>query len=267
MIIIICVLCNNTVPAGLFQESYLYNLEVKPDTTARLIHLNRQFYQTFGVHFSKTRKRLQPGVFQMLKHIDPSANILDLGCGNGELARTLAKRAHQGTYIGLDFNLQLLTEAAQSVPENLKATFLQVDISLPEWDANIPKVTIDVIMAFAVLHHLPGEQLHKTILSKVHTLLQPEGRFLHSEWQFMNSPRLRARVQPWETIGLSTSDVDQGDYLLDWRLGGYGLRYVHHFEEKELTILAKDTGFTISNTFYSDGEGGRLGLYQIWEKA
>jgi 2-polyprenyl-3-methyl-5-hydroxy-6-metoxy-1,4-benzoquinol methylase len=239
---------------------------MKPDTTARLINLNRQFYQTFGVHFSKTRQRLQPGVLQILKSLDPNANILDLGCGNGELARTLAKMGHRGRYIGLDFNLQLLAEATQSNPENLEASFKQADISLPDWDENIPKITINVIMAFAVLHHLPGKQLHRHILSKIHTLLQPQGRFLHSEWQFLNSSRLRARVQPWETVGLSKRVVEQGDYLLDWRLGGYGLRYVHHFEEKELAALAKETGFTISNTFYSDGEGGRLGLYQIWEK-
>lgn len=239
---------------------------MKPDIVARLINLNRQFYQTFGVHFSRTRQRLQPGVLQILKQLDPSANILDLGCGNGELARTLAKRDHRGTYVGLDFNLQMLAEADQSVPENLETFFLQADLSLPDWDANIPEVTIDVAIAFAVLHHLPGEQIHKHILRKIHVLLQPEGHFLHSEWQFMNSPRLRVRVQPWETIGLTRSDVDQGDYLLDWRLGGYGLRYVHHFEERELATLAKNTGFTISDTFYADGEGGRLGLYQIWKK-
>jgi SAM-dependent methyltransferase len=239
---------------------------MNPDTIARLINLNRQFYQTFGVHFSKTRRRLQPGVMQILEELAPSANILDLGCGNGELARVLAVRGHRGAYIGLDFSAKLLAEAVQSVPESLEATFLQADLGDPEWDSNIPEITIDVTLAFAVLHHLPGDHLHKHTLSKIHTLLEPEGCFIHSVWQFMNSPRLRVRVQPWESIGLTKGDVDQGDYLLDWRFGGYGLRYVHQFDERELASLAEDTSFTILNTFYSDGEGGRLGLYQIWEK-
>jgi SAM-dependent methyltransferase len=167
----------------------------------------------------------------------------------------------------LDFSAQLLAEAALSVPENLDATFLQADLSIPDWDIKIPKITFDIILAFAVLHHLPGAQLHRSVLEKIHDLLDPEGHFIHSEWQFMNSPRLRARVQPWETIGLTASDTDRGDYLLDWRHGGYGLRYVHHFDKGELATLAKDTGFTILNTFFADGEGGRLGLYQTWEKA
>jgi len=59
--------------------------------------------------------------------------------------------------------------------------------------------------------------------------------------------------------------VDAGDYLLDWRSGGEGLRYVHHFGEAELRELAATTGFQVKEVFYSDGETGNLGLYQVWE--
>jgi hypothetical protein len=82
----------------------------------------------------------------------------------------------------------------------------------------------------------------------------------------MNSPRLRARIRPWKTIDLSDDEVEPGDYLLDWRRGGYGLRYVHHFDEGELSILADEAGFEVRETFYSDGENSRLGLYQVWER-
>jgi len=59
--------------------------------------------------------------------------------------------------------------------------------------------------------------------------------------------------------------VDAGDYLLDWRNGDVGLRYVHHFDEEELSKLAKATGFKVIDTFYLDGETGNLGLYQVWQ--
>ncbi len=59
--------------------------------------------------------------------------------------------------------------------------------------------------------------------------------------------------------------MDPGDYLLDWRRGGEGLRYVHHFSPEELAELAAETGFRVLETFWSDGEGGNLGLYQVWE--
>jgi hypothetical protein len=80
----------------------------------------------------------------------------------------------------------------------------------------------------------------------------------------LNSPRLAARVQPWEAISLSQDDVDPGDYLLDWRQGGTGLRYVHYFSEPELAELAASTDFEVVESFLSDGENYRLGLYQVW---
>jgi hypothetical protein len=123
----------------------------------------------------------------------------------------------------------------------------------------------DFILAFAALHHLPGRETHLQILNAVRTLLTPEERFIHSNWQFLNSERLRQRIHPWSEIGLSDTDVDPGDYLLDWRRGGFGLRYVHHFSEDELNALAAETGFRVVETFYSDGETSDLGLYQIWE--
>ena len=84
--------------------------------------------------------------------------------------------------------------------------------------------------------------------------------------QFLNSDKLRARVQPWSEIGLTEADVDANDTLLDWRGGGRGLRYVHHFDEAELNALASASRFQVRETFLSDGENGRLGLYQVWER-
>jgi hypothetical protein len=123
-----------------------------------------------------------------------------------------------------------------------------------------------MVTAFAVLHHIPSTQLRLDILRVVHQLLQKDGLFVHSNWQFLNSEKLKARVQPWQAISLSESEVDRGDYLLDWRSGGKGLRYVHHFDERELKELARASNFSVIDTFYSDGETGDLGLYQTWQR-
>jgi (p)ppGpp synthase/HD superfamily hydrolase len=99
----------------------------------------------------------------------------------------------------------------------------------------------------------------------VRGLLADDGRFILSNWQFLTSEKLRARIQSWKVTGIEETDVDAGDYLLDWRSGGEGLRYVHHFNESELSALARESGFMIRETFYSDGESGKLGLYQVWQ--
>jgi tRNA (uracil-5-)-methyltransferase TRM9 len=103
------------------------------------------------------------------------------------------------------------------------------------------------------------------VLRVANQLLRKDGLFIHSNWQFLNSEKLRARIQDWSKADLSAGDVDSNDYLLDWRSGGEGLRYVHHFDQSELEELATSSNFRVVDTFYSDGEGGRLGLYQVWK--
>jgi SAM-dependent methyltransferase len=230
----------------------------------RLVELNRQFYQTFGADFSATRRRLQPGVKKVLGTVSPDDPILDLGCGNGELARLLAGRGQRASYTGLDFSLPLLREAG-----GLPAHFVFIEADLTgDWEVRFrdsANQRFNVITAFATLHHIPSETLRLQLLEKVHTVLEPKGRFIHSNWQFLNSEKLKARIQPWERVGLSAVDVDENDYLLDWRRGGEGLRYVHHFDEAELNAMATASGFQVREMFRSDGENGQLGLYQIWE--
>lgn len=262
-------------------------------TAGRLIELNRDFYTRFGDSFSATRHRLQPGVRRVLSMLKGDESILDLGCGNGELARELAKRGHRDSYLGVDFSLPLLREAeAQPEGDALapSARFLQVDLTSNNLFDVIARSretatkqsphkseiassgyhpprndVLDLVFSFAVLHHIPSTDLRLDILKTVRKLIDDKGRFIHSNWQFLNSEKLKARIQPWEAAGISESDIDSGDYLLDWRDGGAGLRYVHHFEESELQELAEATGFRITDAFYSDGEGSRLGLYQVWE--
>jgi len=233
-------------------------------TASKLIELNLQFYQTFGKDFSATRGRLQPGVRRILDGLDGTERILDLGCGNGELARELARRGHRGSYLGLDFSLPLL-QAAASRLESFSAKFTQVDITSADWDSDLSGYSFDIIYFFAVLHHIPSESIRLRLSKKIHRLLTPGGRFILSNWQFLNSDKLKARIQGWEMAGLSPAQVDEDDYLLDWRSGGTGLRYAHHFSEAELGTLALMTQFRVCETFYSDGHNHKLGLYQIWE--
>ena len=252
------------------------------ETAAKLLQLNAEFYQTFAIQFSDTRQRIQPGVSRILDSINPSARILDLGCGNGEVARALVQRGFEGQYIGMDFSEALLKVARDNLAglgnfrfilgnlANLDRQSVQNQVE-PDRDGQpLPinknqHIGFDRILTFAALHHLPGRQLHLRVFNAVRELLSPGGQFIHSNWQFLKSERLRNRIHPWEEIGLHESDVEPDDYLLDWRRGGIGLRYVHHFDEETLHLLAAKTGFQVVETFYSDGETGDLGLYQVWE--
>ena len=250
---------------------------VKADVAQRLIDLNRRFYQSFAPAFSETRGRLQPGVLRILEGFPTRADILDLGCGNGNLAAELAAKGYAGRYVGVDFSEDLLEIARAKVPRPSSAagkeqgfdpSFVQGDLAAADLDqqAEIGARDYDYVLAFACLHHLPSQALRLRLLRQLHGLLRPEGRFIHSNWQFLNSERLRGRIQAWESVGILDDEVDEWDYLLDWRRDGEGLRYVHYFTEEQLAELAAETGFAVAESFYSDGESGDLGLYQVWEK-
>lgn len=243
----------------------------------RLIALNKEFYQTHAADFSATRSRLQPGALRALAAVPPGARILDLGCGNGGVAAELARRGWLGQYVGVDFSAELLEEANKKLSrfkvEDPKFKFSQLDLSTPDWarESAILNLQFDFIFALAVIHHIPSKELRLEFLRRVRGLLAADGRFVHSNWQFMRSPKLAARVQPWAAAGLDTADVDPGDYLLDWRGGGRrqkpALRYVHQFSEIELGELAAASGFGVQERFASDGYSSNLALYQCWVAA
>jgi len=236
---------------------------MNPGITKQLIELNRKFYDQFGASFSATRQRLQPGVKKILDSIQADDSVLDLGCGNGHFLRELHDRGHQAPLLGADFSLPLLREAESTPGVEFRALDL---IQLSTFSDQLSAVSggWNVISMFATLHHIPSDEVRLDILRTVKKLLKPDGTFYLSNWQFLNSEKLKARIQPWSRVGLSNEDVDEGDYLLDWRSGGEGLRYAHQFSAKELLGLAEQAQMKVEAGFLSDGENGRLGLYQVW---
>jgi 2-polyprenyl-3-methyl-5-hydroxy-6-metoxy-1,4-benzoquinol methylase len=237
-------------------------------TQYRLLAINQQFYNQYSNSFSATRHQIQPGVNRVIESITNRACILDVGCGNGTLARALIEQRFRGEYLGVDMSEGLLAEAKQLTEESpdVDVQFKSVDLADPTWTENIPKKQYDWLVSFAVLHHIPGNDLRQKTVKHFRKLIAPGGRAAVSVWQWQNSPRLRRRVLPWSATGIEPEEVNKGDVLLDWRAGDTpGIRYVHTFSEESLTELAREAGFEVVETFYSDGKSGDLALYQVWK--
>lgn len=233
-----------------------------PEVQARLLELNRRFYQNFGHAYAEKRDFLQPGMLHFGERIPKTARVLDLGCGHGRMITVLHQQGFQGRYLGLDASSVLLARArerARGVP--FPVELHQVDLADPAWHQTLPQV--DVALCLAVLHHLPGRALRVQVLRALRQQLSPEGWLGLSVWNLTRSPRLKARVYPWEYVGLSWRQVEPGDLLVDWRHQGRAWRYIHQFTLPELETLLRASGFRLGQTFLADGEGQRLGLYVI----
>ncbi len=229
----------------------------------RLLDLNATFYRAFGRAYAEKRGRLQPGVARLLPRVPPDARVLDAGCGHGLVARALATLGFRGQYVGVEASPSLLRLARERAPAQVQAHFVPGDLSANTWPAAAAG-PFDVLLLFAVLHHLPGREVRRQVLRHLRERAAgPQAWLGLSVWNFRRSTRLRAREQPWERLGLNAAQVEPGDALLDWRHGGQGLRYVHHYLPATLTADLQAAGWQVQEMFLADGEGQRLGLYAV----
>ncbi len=229
----------------------------------KLIALNRDFYERFGASFSGTRFGAQPGWQHIIHHFPRRCTVLDLGCGNARLALFLDASLEQVRYVGLEGSEALLAIARERTAQlaHVRAECLYADLSAKEWPT--PPLPYDVVTALAVLHHIPGFEARVAFVRTARRYLQPDGVLILSNWRFTHNERMRRKLLPWSAAGLREADVEPGDYLLDWKKDGGGMRYVHELDASEVEAIASATGLRILEQFVADGREGDLSLYTV----
>lgn len=242
-------------------------------TGHRLNQLNHDFYDAHAEAFADSRPRLAPGLRRVLAHIPPHARVLEVGCGDGKVGRWLQRHAPGAMYWGVDVSASMLERAERysgqrSAVSHQPLSFVQADLTAPDWPSSLPSAAFDWVMGFAVLHHIAGMGTRARLVQTLAARLTPGGTLAVSNWQFTRSARLMTRVAPWSTVGLTESDVEAGDYLLTWeRAGRRGLRYVHALDEVEVRALAEGAGLAVVEIFQSDGGSGALADYALLRKS
>ncbi len=232
----------------------------------RLLAINRHFYETFGPSFSGTRFGAQPGWERIIHYFPAQGAVLDLGCGNGRLALFLERHLSPAAnlrYVGLEGSATLLAIARKktAVLEHVRSECLQVDLSTDVWQR--ASGFFDVVTAMAVLHHIPGFAARARIMRAASACLRPGGVLILSNWRFAHNQRMQRKMLPWSAAGLSAHEVEAGDYLLDWKKDGRGMRYVHQLNQAEIEALAADAGLKVVEQFVADGREGDLSLYSV----
>ncbi|MCC7354007.1 MAG: class I SAM-dependent methyltransferase [Anaerolineae bacterium] len=235
---------------------------MEPHIQSQLLDLNRSFYEHFARQFADSRNTSQASITHALSYVGEGGRILDVGCGDGRAARALDRLGRRMDYLGIDASPSLIALAREraSALTHVTAAFAILDITQPDWPDRIEHNAFNHVLALALLHHIPGDDLRVRLVQQIAALLRPSGTLIVSTWQFLASERLRRKIVPWATIGLDESQVEAGDYLLDWRRGGYGLRYCHLISEADLKTLCQAAGLAVREVFFADNG---LNLYAV----
>lgn len=252
---------------------------------ARLNAVNRAFYAATAAEFDRSRATPWPGWTRLLGHLDaaPVDGVLDLGCGNGRFGVALARaRPDARRYHGVDNNPALLDAARAALAgyPALTATFTVRDLVerppalFPETEAGGSGTGDALVVAFGLLHHLPGADARRDFVRAMAARVRPGGLLAFACWRFYDFPRFRARVVPWPADLAAL--VEPGDYLLDWRAGAtrdtgaagntFPLRYCHHVDDAEheaLVDAARAAGLTEIDRYRADGAGDALNAYSV----
>jgi trans-aconitate 2-methyltransferase len=98
----------------------------------------------------------------------PTARLVDLGCGPGELTALAAQRLGATDAVGIDNSPDMLTAAAEHASERVR--FVNADISAWSSDGDV-----DVLIAAASLQWVPD---HPAVLARWSRALAPGGQLL-----------------------------------------------------------------------------------------
>jgi SAM-dependent methyltransferase len=105
----------------------------------------------------------------LVSRLAPRSRVLDLGCGSGMPAlRALVDRGHSA--LGVDVSGEQLARAAGHVPE---AELIQASAL----DLDLPAGSLDAVVAFYVVDHVPRDE-HASLLASVQGWLRPGGWLL-----------------------------------------------------------------------------------------
>ena len=120
-------------------------------------------------------------IVRVVSHALPRVDrLLDLGCGDGILGRTLMIEHPQAAGVFLDFSETMIAAARQRV-DSQRATCLIGDFREPEWTKLVAASgPFDLALSGFSIHHLTNER-KRALYGEVFELLAPGGLFLNLE--------------------------------------------------------------------------------------
>jgi len=256
---------------------------VKETTRRTLQAIDTAFYHERAVEFAAKRTYPWPGwqivIDRAVERLGVRRNlrVLDLGCGHGRFATLLKERWPEWNdaechCVGVDSSAPLLEIAERSHPTDA-CRWIHGDLLEDQtWSTAIESTgPYDLIVAFGLLHHLPGRDSRRSLLAHCRERLAEDGLVALSFWQFAHEDRFRRKLVSPETVEIAGEELEDGDHLMRWGAqeetadrglrDRAALRYCHHTSPDAARNLVVGAGLEILSEFESDGRSASSNFY------
>jgi tRNA (cmo5U34)-methyltransferase len=179
----------------------------REDVARRFIEERRAF-----VPYGADQLRM---MLQLVEHFVPRPRrILDLGCGDGTVARVLLEAYPDARAVLLDNSEPMLEAAREAMaPFATRCEICAADLnaSLPAFSAssassavNHPKEHFDVVVSGYAIHHLPHHR-KRSLYAEIHEALVPGGLFVNLEHVASPSRRVEELLEKLYIDHISTA--------------------------------------------------------------
>lgn len=214
----------------------------------------QEFYENHGAAFSKTRGATWPVMRLVSAELRPGMTLVDVGAGNGRLARELAAGVN---YIGIEPSSTLRAAAEELLRDCPGTRMLSGALPcLPLKDG-----VADVVACIAVLHHLTRDE-REVAVHELARILKPGGTLVLTVWNLRS-----LRMRSWKTWLAAWCRLPLvygggfGDTWVRWPAhGAWARRYVHAFTLRELRSLCDSNVWEIERA----EAWGNQGQESIW---
>lgn len=230
---------------------------MKKETANKIMEISSIEYDKIAKDFSQSRNYIWEEMDIAKTYIKNDDNILDIGCGNGRFFEVAEEK--NANYTGVD-NSEKLLEIARNKYKTKTKLILANAISLP-FENN----SFDVVVSFAVLHHIPSKELRGKFMEEVFRVLKKDGVFIVTVWNLWQKIYISKIIKYalLKIVGLSSLDFK--DIYLDFGKQK-NARYLHAFTKRGFKKLLSSNDFKTQKMSVLKRKNGQGNFFAICKK-